>query len=200
MILLSVFEDITKIEFWEKLFESFANLGPLLPIFLAMIESIIPALPLVAIVAINVAAHGPLLGFLYSWGGSCLGCTIVFFFFRCVFKKLTDKIGKDKMDSKINKARKVVSDFDVAALFLILCLPFTPSSFMNFAFGISNFSAKKYLITLFLAKVLMIGSLAIFGASAAEAMSNPWVLIPAVALMALLYWISVKVRKRHKLD
>ena len=74
------------LSFWEELLASFQNLGPLVPIFMAALESLIPALPLVAIVLVNVAAHGALLGFLYSWIGTCIGCTVVYWFFRAVCK------------------------------------------------------------------------------------------------------------------
>ena len=39
------------LEFWEALLEGFEGLGPLVPILLAMLESIFPPLPLIAIVA-----------------------------------------------------------------------------------------------------------------------------------------------------
>ena len=55
------------LEYWEALLAGFEGLGPLVPILLAMVESFFPPLPLIAIVALNVAAHGGLLGFLYSW-------------------------------------------------------------------------------------------------------------------------------------
>lgn len=61
------------LEFWETLLDSFGNLGPIAPIMLAMVESFFPPLPLIAIVALNVAAHGGILGFLYSWAGVALG-------------------------------------------------------------------------------------------------------------------------------
>ena len=52
------------LEYWEALLAGFEGLGPLVPILLAMVESFFPPLPLIAIVALNVAAHGGLLGFL----------------------------------------------------------------------------------------------------------------------------------------
>ena len=57
------------LEFWEALLEGFEGLGPLVPILLAMLESIFPPLPLIAIVALNIAAHGGFLGFVYRWLG-----------------------------------------------------------------------------------------------------------------------------------
>ena len=58
---------ITSLEFWQSLLDSFVGLGPFVPILLAMVESFVPPLPLIAIVALNVAAHGPIMGFLFSW-------------------------------------------------------------------------------------------------------------------------------------
>ena len=66
------------LEFWETLLDSFGNLGPIAPIMLAMVESFFPPLPLIAIVALNVAAHGGILGFLYSWAGVALVSGLLF--------------------------------------------------------------------------------------------------------------------------
>ena len=67
------------LEYWQTLLDRFGDLGPLAPITLAVVESFFPPLPLIAIVALNVGAHGGILGFLYSWIGVAgvsdrLGC------------------------------------------------------------------------------------------------------------------------------
>lgn len=77
------------LEFWKTLLDSFEGLGPVAPILLAMVESIFPPLPLIAIVALNVAAHGGLLGFVYSWVGVAAGGTVVFLFWRRVVKRFS---------------------------------------------------------------------------------------------------------------
>lgn len=194
-LIQEIYYNLISLDFWLGLFSTFKGLGPLAAIMLALIESIIPALPLITIATLNVAAYGGLRGFFFTWGGSVIGCTLVFLFFRHVFKRLTDRVGTKK--KKVQKARQWVATFDPAALFLILCLPFTPSSFMNFAFGISDYSSKKYLITMMLAKLVMIATLAIFGTSVVEAMENPLILIPGLLFMGVLYVISVVVRRKH---
>lgn len=78
-----------QLEFWEGLLAGFEDLGPLVPILLAAVESFFPPLPLVAIVALNVAAHGGVLGFLYSWMGVAAGGTIMFLLWRRVFKRFS---------------------------------------------------------------------------------------------------------------
>ena len=81
------FHQLGQLEFWEGLLAGFEDLGPLVPILLAAVESFFPPLPLVAIVALNVAAHGGVLGFLYSWMGVAAGGTIMFLLWRRVVKR-----------------------------------------------------------------------------------------------------------------
>lgn len=131
------------LEYWEALLAGFEGLGPLVPILLAMVESFFPPLPLIAIVALNVAAHGGLLGFLYSWAGVALGGIIMFLFWRRLIKRFFWKVAS--RSPKLEKAQQWVNRFDTSSLFMLSLLPFTPTSFMHFAFGMSDFDEKRYL-------------------------------------------------------
>ena len=187
----------TSLTFWEQLLDSFQNFGPLVPIALAALESLIPALPLVAIVLVNVAAHGVVLGFLYSWIGTSIGCAIVFCFFRVVCKDLFARWAK--RSEKVRRAREWVNGFDPTALFLLAILPFTPSSFLNFAFGVSDFDARTYLWTMVRAKLIMIALLALMGQSFVEALDNPWFILLGIGMAAALYYLSKQIGKKHNL-
>lgn len=186
------------LEFWQNLLEGFGNLGPIAPIFLAMVESFFPPLPLIAIVALNVAAHGGFLGFAYSWIGVILGGTIMFLLWRRVVKRFFWKIAS--RSQKLEKAERWVSRFDTASLFMLSVLPFTPSSFMHFAFGISDFDEKRYLITMLLGKGVMVAMMALFGQSLVSSMKNPVYLIFAIVIWAGMYWVSKQFCKRHDID
>lgn len=186
------------LEFWQNLLEGFGNLGPIAPIFLAMVESVFPPLPLIAIVALNVAAHGGFLGFVYSWIGVMLGGTIMFLLWRRVVKRFFWKIAS--RSQKLEKAERWVSRFDTASLFMLSVLPFTPSSFMHFAFGISDFDEKRYLITMLLGKGVMVAMMALFGQSLVSSMKNPVYLIFAIVIWAGMYWVSKQFCKRHDID
>ena len=70
---------------------------------------------------------------------------------------------------------------------------------MNFAFGVSDFDERKYLLTIVGAKAVMIGLLALFGQSVVEALENPLFIILAVGLLLGLWLVSRIVRKRHGL-
>ena len=93
---------LSTLVFSETLLESIEGMGPVAPIVLAMVESIFPPLPLIAIVALNVAAHGGLLGFVYSWVGVAAGGTVVFLFWRRVVKRFFWKLAS--RSEKLKKA------------------------------------------------------------------------------------------------
>ena len=183
------------LEFWVAAFERFSSFGGAAPFLLAAVESFLPPLPLVAIVTLNVAAYGPLAGFLYSWAGSCTGCVCVFFFMRFALRRFVRLAGERQ--EKIAKAREWVKTVTTPVLFMILMLPFTPSSFMNFAFGVSDYPAGGYIGALVLAKLIMIGSLALFGQSAVLAMKDLRFIIPAVLLVIVLYLLSRRISRKH---
>ena len=196
--MMTWFHQLGTLEFWETLLDSFGGLGPLAPITLAMVESFFPPLPLVAIVALNVAAHGGLFGFLYSWIGVALGGSIMFLLWRRVVKRYFWKIAS--RSPKLERAQQWVNRFDTSSLFMLTLLPFTPSSFMHLAFGISDFDEKRYLITMLLGKGVMMAMMAIFGQSLVSSMRNPVYLILAVVLWGGMYFVSKKFCKRHNLE
>lgn len=195
--LMSFVHQLGTLEFWQTLLDSFGDLGPLAPIFLAMVESFFPPLPLIAIVALNVAAHGGLFGFVYSWVGVMLGGTLMFLFWRRVLKQFFWKFAS--RSQKLEKAEQWVSRFDVSSLFMLSVLPFTPSSFMHFAFGISDFDEKRYLITMLLGKGVMVAMMALFGQSLVSSMKNPVYLVLAVVIWGAMYWASKRFCKKHDL-
>ena len=195
--LISFVHQLGTLEFWQTLLDSFGDLGPLAPIFLAMVESFFPPLPLIAIVALNVAAHGGLFGFVYSWVGVMLGGTLMFLFWRRVLKQFFWKFAS--RSQKLEKVEQWVSRFDVSSLFMLSVLPFTPSSFMHFAFGISDFDEKRYLITMLLGKGVMVAMMALFGQSLVSSMKNPVYLVLAVVIWGAMYWGSKRFCKKHDL-
>ena len=197
MTMIGWLHQLGTLEFWQTLLDSFGDLGPLAPIFLAMVESFFPPLPLIAIVALNVAAHGGLFGFVYSWVGVMLGGTLMFLFWRRVLKQFFWKFAS--RSQKLEKAEQWVSRFDVSSLFMLSVLPFTPSSFMHFAFGISDFDEKRYLITMLLGKGVMVAMMALFGQSLVSSMKNPVYLVLAVVIWGAMYWGSKRFCKKHDL-
>ena len=169
-------ERIMTVEFWVEALSAFKDLGPLAPICLALVESLIPALPLVAIVTINISAHGAILGFLYSWVGTTLGSLIVFLFFRRIVKrKLMPWFSRR---ASIQKALDWVAERNAAVLFI---------------------DEQKFIKTLIAAKLIMMLGLSLFGKTLSISFTRPVYLILAVAILAALYLISAHFRKKHGL-
>lgn len=117
MTMIGWLHQLGTLEFWKALLEGFGGLGPIAPVILAMVESFFPPLPLIAIVALNVAAHGGLLGFVYSWAGVMLGGTVMFLLWRRVVKRFFWKFAR--RSAKLQKAEQWVSRFDTASLFML---------------------------------------------------------------------------------
>lgn len=100
MTMIGWLHQLGTLEFWKALLEGFGGLGPIAPVILAMVESFFPPLPLIAIVALNVAAHGGLLGFVYSWAGVMLGGTVMFLLWRRVVKRFFWKFARRSASCK----------------------------------------------------------------------------------------------------
>jgi len=198
MELVESIKIVGTVEFWEELFHSFRILGPLAPILLAMVEAFIPALPLIAIVTLNVAAHGGILGFVYSWLGSVGGSILFYLLCRKLFKGFILKIaGKHP---SVMKARNWVNRINKKALFVIITMPFTPSCFVNFAMGVSDFDSKTYIKIMATAKLVMLCLLAVFGQSVVQAFENPVFIAVAIILVIVLYLASKYISKKHDLE
>ena len=197
-IWLEELRQLGTLEFWNTLLEQFEGLGPVAPILLALVESLFPPLPLIAIVAINVAAQGGLLGFLYSWIGVALGGGIMFLFWRRVVKRFFWKYAH--RFAMLQKAERWVNRFGTASLFMLAVLPFTPTAFLHLAFGISDFDERRYLLTLVGAKGIMVGMMAIFGQSVVSSLRDPFYLILAVVIWCAMYAVSKWFCKKHHLD
>lgn len=197
-LIITWIHQLGTLEFWEMLLNRFEGLGPVAPILLATVESFFPPLPLIAIVALNVAAHGGLLGFLYSWIGVAIGGTVMFLFWRRIVRKFFWKFAC--RFPKLEKAQKWVDHFDTASLFMLAVLPFTPTAFMHLAFGISDMDERHYLLTVILGKGVMVAMMAIFGQSLVSSLKNPVYLILAILIWGGMYWISKKFCQRHDLN
>lgn len=193
-----IFNEIFKLEFWEQAMERFRHLGPAIPILLAFLESFLPPLPLVGIVALNVAAYGVVKGFLFTWTGAALGGVSSFFLFRKGLKGWAIRLAG--RHPRIMKARLWVDGVSTFTLFIIILMPFTPISFVNFAFGVSDYPAKRYLLTLCSAKFFMLMILVMISKSVFKAFSQPVFILVAAALIAVSVFLSKKiVRKKISL-
>jgi uncharacterized membrane protein YdjX (TVP38/TMEM64 family) len=191
-------EQLFEIETWINLLNQYKEFGLMIPILLAMVESFIPALPLIGIVAINISAHGVFYGFITSYLGNILGSILVFFFFRAIIKpKFLDRFYHGKRLLKIlNWVEKQPPLF----LFMISCLAFTPSAFVNMSFGLSGYKKRRFILSIALGKLIMISSLSLFGHSLVQIQDQPLYIILSIIIVLIAYYLSHHMKKKSDMD
>jgi uncharacterized membrane protein YdjX (TVP38/TMEM64 family) len=153
---------------------------------------------LVLIVILNVNIYGLGVGFLTSYVGTMLGATLVFLFYRTIsFYGLHEKLHKFK---SIDKMINWVNRQNMAVIIVLSMLPSTPSSFMNLAFGLAQFSKRKYLISIAIGKLVMIGLFAFYGQVFQAEENQIWIYLGSAVLFLATYFISRFINKKTGID
>jgi len=166
--------------------------------FVIILESIIPILPLALFIAVNTVVFGNLWGFLISWIGTIIGCTISFFIFRKGFSK---KIYKHLDHKKKGKAlMKRISDLEFSKLVFILAIPFTPAFSINIGAGLSKMSYTKYLLALIISKLSIIYFWGFIGTTFMESITDIGVLIKIAVILFVTFILSRIVIKKFKIQ
>lgn len=195
---LSWFESNFTIENIQDFLQQYAALGPFPGILLPFLEAILPILPLVLFVAANAAAYGFFLGAFLSWLGTCIGAVVVFWFFR--------KVAKKRVKRWIEKGHKIRSMLEwverhgFGPLFLVLCFPFTPTSIVNVASGLSELNFKSFLIAIMLGKLVMVGMVSYVGHDWISIIRDPEKLIVVSAVVFVLWFIGKRIESRLKVE
>ncbi|WP_129726640.1 MULTISPECIES: TVP38/TMEM64 family protein [Bacillaceae] len=185
------------LEHMERLLESYRDFGPLAGILLPIVEAFIPVLPLVAFVLANAAAYGLWVGFFYSWLGSCIGSLLLF--------ALVRKFGRHRFFTFLNDHPKVrqsmlwIERRGFGPIFILFCLPFSPSALINVVAGLSRISQRQFALALLLGKVVMIFIISYVGHDLLSFVQKPLKTAIAVLVIFLLWYVGKKVEVRLEL-
>jgi len=178
----------------ENLLEGYRGFGPFLGIFLPALEAVFPFLPLIVFVLANAAAYGFVLGFLFSWIGTCLGSFIVFLFVRWIVnKRFKLSLKKSK---KIQSMMQWMDHHGFGLVFFILSIPFTPSSLINVVAGLSNISPRSFFLAVMLGKMVMIGIITLIGTDWQNIVSDPKRILPILIGIAIFWLIGRFIEKK----
>lgn len=174
--------------------------APVLACLLILVESILPILPLSLFITINAYYMGNLIGFIISYIFTIIGCYIS-------YKLCDNKLSKhyynmlDKKEHKrLNKITKRVKELKLEELTLIIAMPFTPAFMVNIASGIAKINKKKYLTSILIGKISLVGFWQFIGTSLIESMTNPYIIIKIVIVMFLTFIISKLVNKKLRME
>lgn len=177
-----------------ELTQSYRAFGPLIGFLLPFIEAFLPFLPLFVFVFANATAYGLWFGFLLSWGGSVLGAYAVFLLVR--------KYGRARFmnfmtrHDKVQKLIHWVERNGFGPLFLLLCLPFTPSALVNLVAGLSNIRKYYYLLTVMAGKFVMVFTISFVGYDLRALFTQPVRTAIVILVIILLYVIGKILEKR----
>lgn len=172
----------------ETLFQKFEDLGFIVGFLLVFLEAFLPFLPLVVIVILNINAYGIIIGFLLSYTASVAGSYLVFLIVRNLFRQPAQKY--IEKHAKLNSMLKFIDERGFTFLFILLSLPFTPSSVVNVITALSNIRRHVYLYILLASKFIMILSMTLVGYDITSFFDSPVKLIISLVFLVLLYLLS----------
>lgn len=183
-----IIELLTTEEGIRTIFEQFEQFGILAGFFLIILEAFLPILPLFVIVILNINSYGIVVGFLTSYTASVTGSFLVFLVVRFLFRDTAQRYIHRR--EKLERLLKFVDDRGFTFAFIMLALPFTPTSVVNVIAALSNMKARVYLLILVVAKFIMIASMSLVGYDIIGFFGSPARLVTSIVLLVVLYLFS----------
>lgn len=179
--------DLLTLDQLDRLTAYYEALGPIIGFFLPFIEAFLPFLPLVVFVVANASAYGLLWGFLLTWTATVAGSYCVFLLVRAFrdthfVRRITEK--------RFHKLIHWVNTNGLSPLFVLICLPFTPSVLVNIVAGISNIKKINYFIVLFAGKCAMILFISYIGYDLRELLTSPTKLILSIVAIVAMWAVG----------
>ena len=173
--------------------QDYKLLVAILGFIIIMLETFIPALPLVAIVGANAFVLGIGIGFLISWIGSAIGSIILFLICR---KFSNSKFVKRINNKKVDKFKKWVKNQGFSMIFIVYVCPFIPDFLITITAGISKMKLSDFLPGMVLGKFVMFLAISYIGNDIKTFIAEPIKGIVLI-LLVLIFWIlGNKVNKR----
>lgn len=130
-------------------------LGPVIFIFIQILQVVIPIIPGGISTAAGVLVFGPYAGFIYNYVGICIGSIIIFLLGRRYGKPFILSMISDKTYNKYigwldnqNRFEKLFA--------LAIFLPVAPDDALCLMAGLTNISVKRYTLIILIAKPLSI--------------------------------------------
>lgn len=173
-------------------------IGVLMGMFVIVLESMIPMLPLAVFIALNMILFGNIAGFIMSWAATVVGCILMFTVSRKYFSNFFER--KTKNSKKVRHLMNIINKMEFSTLVIITALPFTPAFLINIAAGLSKMSYKKFIMNILISKVAVIYFWGYIGTTFLESISDISVLIKLGLILGGTYILSKVIMKKNKID
>ncbi|MFV0250337.1 MAG: VTT domain-containing protein [Bacilli bacterium] len=170
-----------------------------LGVFIIILESIIPILPLAVFIAINMLVLGNTLGFVVSWIATIIGSSLSFIIFRKFKNFIYNKMNNNIKFKKFDKFMIKIGNIQFSKLVLILAIPFTPAFSINIAAGLSEMSYRKYLFALIISKIFLVYFWGFVGTTFVESITDINIIMELFILILIAYLISKFVVKKFNI-
>ncbi|MDH6365240.1 putative membrane protein YdjX (TVP38/TMEM64 family) [Enterococcus sp. PF1-24] len=145
---LGVFKDLSILQ---DMVGTSKILGPLLFIFLQILQVVIPIIPGGISTAAGVLIFGPFWGFIYNYVGICIGSIIIFLLGKRYGRPFILSLISEKTFNKyigwLDDQKRFDKLFTLAIFF-----PFAPDDALCLIAGLSQISLKKFSVIILLAK------------------------------------------------
>ncbi|WP_337104065.1 TVP38/TMEM64 family protein [Paenibacillus sp. YIM B09110] len=182
----------------QRTLESYSQLGPLPGLLLPLLESFLPFLPLIVIVAANANIYGLGFGFLFSWIGAAAGALCVFWISRKLGRRF-----KGWVMRRFPKSERFftwVEHRGFTPLFLLACFPFTPSIIITVVSGISNVPFKTFMLATLLGKAVMIFSISLISFDIGNLIDEPWRIFVTITAVLVMWFGGKKLESRYQVN
>ena len=172
--------------------------GLLSGMFIIVLESMIPILPLGLFVAFNFGAFGVVVGFIVSYVATVLGCLIAYFLSDKLFGVYVKKQSAEhrKIEKIVNKFKKI----KFANLVLLIALPFSPAFLINISAGVVKMNVKKFFSALLIGKISIIYFWGLVGKSFIDSVGDYKTILIIILSLGFSYLLSKLVSKKMKLE
>ncbi|MBH5318691.1 TVP38/TMEM64 family protein [Paenibacillus sp. GSMTC-2017] len=186
--------DIQRIQ---QTLESYSEYGPLPGLLLAFIESFLPFLPLILIIAANANIYGLGFGFLFSWIGVSAGAVCVFWICRTLGRNV-----KARLQRRFPKSERFfnwVERKGFTPLFLLACFPFTPSIVITVISGLSKVPFHTFLLATILGKAVMIFCISLISFDIGNLVEEPWRIFVSITAVLVMWFGGKRLESRYQI-
>lgn len=182
----------------QQTLESYSQYGPLPGILLPFIESFLPFLPLILIIAANANIYGLGFGFLFSWIGVTTGAICVFWVCRVLGRNV-----KNKLMRKFPKSERFFNWIErkgFTPLFLLACFPFTPSIVITVVSGLSRVPFHTFLLATLMGKAVMIFVISLISFDIGNLVEEPWRIFVSITAVLVMWFGGKRLETRYQVN
>lgn len=191
--------------FWENLAMQNPGWIVVIALFLPLLESFLPMLPLVVIISFNIGilqyvvgtGSSVFVGILISAIGSFIGAYLVFLIIRSTFGRMLQK--RLSQNSKVVATMDWIENRSNVFMILVLANPYTPAAIFNYAMALTRIPLKRYFFITLISRTIVVALLALMGyifGVQENILAIGWVVLVYVGIYLIYFGITKLISKK----